>query len=299
MLRKLIVSSYKVAGFVILLGILTGLASYVVMTLFYYGSSSWMAPVILSPGDRRVLEEHYDGYRFSEDAPERIFNSDMVLYFLRELNKRGRFPRQMLDRNVRTEYGHLRRIGALSGADAALRRSLLQQILSEGRIRSQIVEQFGVRSLASQAHFLSLLYFLGMLTIGASPRDPLGYDLAIPNRVIRELQWEHLALMLEEEALVTVQVDELRAALEPYPGVPELWWALSARTPDPEEARRARDRAALLEPELADEAAARAAWDRLGLAFTSTLTLAMHAEPPGGALSLDALFAELARHAEP
>jgi len=56
MLRKLIVSSYKVAGFVILLGILAGLASYVVMTLFYYGSSSWMAPVILSPGDRRVLE---------------------------------------------------------------------------------------------------------------------------------------------------------------------------------------------------------------------------------------------------
>ncbi|MBL8606366.1 MAG: hypothetical protein JNL38_03560 [Myxococcales bacterium] len=56
MLRKLIVSSYKVAGFVILLGILGGLFSYVVMTLFYYGSSSWIAPVILSPGDRRVLE---------------------------------------------------------------------------------------------------------------------------------------------------------------------------------------------------------------------------------------------------
>jgi Predicted AAA-ATPase/PD-(D/E)XK nuclease superfamily len=160
-----------------------------------------------------VLEEHYNGYRFSEDAAERVFNSDMVLYFLRELDNRGRYPRDMLDRNVRTEYGHLQRIGTLSGADAALRRSLLQRILSEGHLRSEIVEQFGVRSLASQTYFLSLLYFLGMLTLGASPRSSMGYDLTIPNRVIRELQWEHLALMLEEESLVTLQVDDLRAAL--------------------------------------------------------------------------------------
>ncbi|HSN98131.1 MAG TPA: AAA family ATPase [Candidatus Nanopelagicales bacterium] len=160
-----------------------------------------------------VLEQHYNGYRFSGDSEERVFNSDMVLYFLRELDERGRYPENMLDRNVRTEYGYLQRIGTASGADAAERRSLLQQILSEGHVRSEIVEQFGVKSLASETPFVSLLYFLGMLTLGPSPRDPLGYDLTIPNRVIRELQWEHLALMLEEEGLVTLQVAELRAAL--------------------------------------------------------------------------------------
>jgi hypothetical protein len=61
--------------------------------------------------------------------------------------------------------------------------------------------------------FLSLLYFLGMLTLGKAPRDALGYDLEIPNRVIRELQWEHLALMLRDEAGVHINVDELEAAL--------------------------------------------------------------------------------------
>jgi PD-(D/E)XK nuclease superfamily len=52
-----------------------------------------------------------------------------------------------------------------------------------------------------------------MLTLGASPRTSTGYDLEIPNRVIRDLQWEHLALMLEEDATVTINVDELQAAL--------------------------------------------------------------------------------------
>lgn len=160
-----------------------------------------------------VLEEHYDGYRFSQDVEERVFNSDMVLYFLRELDDRGRYPDSMLDRNARTEYSHLQRIGTISGTPAPERRALLQTILSEGHLRSEIVEQFGVSSLTSRTPFVSLLYFLGMLTLGTAPRTGLGYDLEIPNRVIRELQWEHLALMLEQDAGVRVHLDDLRAAL--------------------------------------------------------------------------------------
>lgn len=56
MFNKLIVSSYKILGFIILSLILVGLASYVIMSGFYYGSSSWVAPVIVSPSDRRVIE---------------------------------------------------------------------------------------------------------------------------------------------------------------------------------------------------------------------------------------------------
>jgi len=56
MLKRLIVGAYKVAGFAILTTILAGLASYVLLTAFYYVSSSWATPVIVSPSDRRVLE---------------------------------------------------------------------------------------------------------------------------------------------------------------------------------------------------------------------------------------------------
>jgi hypothetical protein len=160
-----------------------------------------------------VLGAYYNGYRFAEDARERVFNSDMVLYFLRELDDRGRPPSNMLDRNVRTEHGHLQRIGTLSGAEVSERRALLEAIVGEGHVRGEIVEQFGVSGLASQAGFVSLLYYLGMLTLGASPRDLTGYHLEIPNRVIRELQWEHLALLLRDEAHVAINLDDLQRAL--------------------------------------------------------------------------------------
>jgi hypothetical protein len=160
-----------------------------------------------------VLEEHYNGYRFSPKASERVFNSDMVLYFLSQIDRSRGYPENMLDQNVRTEYGHLQRIGTLTGAGISERRALLQTILGEGHLRSDLIEQFGVRSLASHKAFVSLLYFLGMLTLGTEPRDVLGYDLVIPNRVIRELQWEHLALLLRDDAGVQINVDDLQVAL--------------------------------------------------------------------------------------
>ncbi|MFO0759090.1 MAG: AAA family ATPase [Byssovorax sp.] len=161
----------------------------------------------------RILEEHYNGYRFSQKAPERVFNADMVLYFLSNLARSGDLPDNMLDMNARTAYEHLHRIGALSGAGLAERRALLETILADGRIRTRIVEQFGVQRLGSRAEFLSLLYFLGMLTLSPAPRDIEGYEMEIPNRVIRELSWLHLSLMLKEEAIVTLDLGAFGPAL--------------------------------------------------------------------------------------
>lgn len=70
-----------------------------------------------------------------------------------------------------------------------------------------------MRSLSSQTQFLSLLYYLGLLTIGKQPPDMppsvFGYRLEIPNRVIRELIWEHLAMMLKDEAHLAIDTRDI------------------------------------------------------------------------------------------
>jgi len=166
--------------------------------------------------DRRglldTLVKYYDGYRFAVKATERIFNSDMVLYFLQQLREEGAYPRNMLDVNVRTDYRRLQRIGALSGAGAEARREVLETILSNGHVDSALVEQFGAASLSSRDQLISFLYHLGMLTFGEQPPDSAVPRLAIPNRVIRELQWEHLAHMLKEQDDVTIDTADMGAA---------------------------------------------------------------------------------------
>ena len=54
--KKLIVSAYKIFGFIILTAILVGLAAYVSLHLFFLASNKWCAPVILSSTDGRVLQ---------------------------------------------------------------------------------------------------------------------------------------------------------------------------------------------------------------------------------------------------
>ncbi|MBK9260663.1 MAG: AAA family ATPase [Polyangiaceae bacterium] len=168
-------------------------------------------------GDRTVLfetlEAYYNGYRFSSDATDRVFNSDMVLYFLRELATKKRFPDDLLDRNVRTAYEHLQRIGALGGVAARERRELLETILHEPSIQSDIVDRFGVKSLSSPASFISLLYYMGMLTLRDVPQVGVFYDLEIPNRVIRTLQWEYLGHTLKEQENLQIDTRQIEFAL--------------------------------------------------------------------------------------
>ena len=168
-------------------------------------------------GDRArlldVLERYYDGYRFSEDAAERIFNSDLVLYFFAELHGHGRYPRQMLDLNVRTDYGRLQRLAALSGAAGAEVRALLEAMLTEERIASALVEQFGSRAMQSRAQLVSLFYYMGMLTFGPPSPGAAVPQLVIPNRVIRELQWEYLAFSVKDNERIWLDATDLEEAL--------------------------------------------------------------------------------------
>lgn len=161
----------------------------------------------------RVLEEHYDGYRFSREAKERVFNSDMVLYFLRELDRTRQFPREMLDPNVRTDYTRLQRLGLLSGAASEGRRRVLTTVLSEGHIEGELVDQFGAKSFSTMGQFLSILFYTGMLTIAAQDSEGLGVRLEIPNLVIRELSWSHMARLLEEQESITLDTRDLDQAL--------------------------------------------------------------------------------------
>ncbi|MBK8254247.1 MAG: AAA family ATPase [Polyangiaceae bacterium] len=168
-------------------------------------------------GDRSALlttiERYYNGYRFSKHATERVYNSDLVLYFLSRIAMTGRYPEQMLDLNVRTDYGRLQRIARLAEASGSDTRVLLESILSEDSVSSPLVEQFGARNMDGRAQLVSLFYYMGMLTFGAGSEWSADPVLVVPNRVIRELQWEYLAFAIQDQEQIFIDTYELSKAL--------------------------------------------------------------------------------------
>ncbi len=157
-----------------------------------------------------VLERFYNGYRFADEADERVFNSDMVLYCLRRLADGGKFPEQMLDMNVRTDYKKFYGLFQYASDAAKERREVLETVLTKGEIWGQLLETFG-RSPPppSREQFISLLHYTGMLTLSTDPRRGTLNRFEIPNHVIRNLQWEHFSAMLNEASGIELGVSKI------------------------------------------------------------------------------------------
>lgn len=57
-----------------------------------------------------IMTQWYGNYLFSKKDDVRLFNSDMVLYFLDNYMSEKELPEDLIDRNVRIDYGKLRHL---------------------------------------------------------------------------------------------------------------------------------------------------------------------------------------------
>ncbi len=138
------------------------------------------------------MKPWYDNYCFSKDSLDtdpKMFNCDMVLYFLNYLTQRGEYPEQMIDPNTRTDYGKLKKLIRLDGT-GNYRTSLINEIAQKGYTVGNIVPSFPAESLTKQEMFVSLLFYYGMLTI--SGRMGARLKLGIPNHNVRKQYYDYL-----------------------------------------------------------------------------------------------------------
>jgi hypothetical protein len=142
------------------------------------------------------LTEWYDGYRFSSFPKGLLFNPDMVLYFLREYGIMSSYPEEMLDANIMTDYRKIRNIFKIGG-DELDKFELLEELVKIGHIDFPLTRIFNLEHDFNQDDFLSLLFYMGMLTI----KEPLSSDwrFEVPNYVIKKLYFEYFAAIYLEK----------------------------------------------------------------------------------------------------
>lgn len=173
----------------------------------YYQSEGALPSDVTEDGLLEEMKPWYDNYCFSEDASdEHMFNSDMALYFLNSYLQQQRPPRQMVDNNIRTDYGKLRH---LVQVDRRLGKntSVIQQLVSEGRVTASIATSFPAERMVETDNFKSLLFYLGMLSIqGTDFGDTI---LSIPNLTVREQLYTYLVEAYRDASLFTLDLSVL------------------------------------------------------------------------------------------
>ena len=160
----------------------------------------------------REIKTYYNGYLFNEDSKERLYNPDMVLYFMKYLS-RGNFPRELIDTNVKTDYGKLQRLlreNKKRGTQGDI--TTFETINEQKEIITKIKRMFPLEAITGQDEITSLMYYMGMLTI----KEPMlmGVKLKIPNLVIKELYWEYLYEKINTQLGNVISMGDIIQSLE-------------------------------------------------------------------------------------
>jgi hypothetical protein len=142
-----------------------------------------------------IMSRWYGNYRFSSKDNVRMFNSDMVLYFLDHYMSGKDLPDELIDRNVRIDYGKLRHLIILDQDKTKPPTpngnfSKLKEIVEEGSTSSKIVKGFPLEALKEPENFKSLLFYLGLLAIKGREKDKL--RLEIPNETVKRLYYDYI-----------------------------------------------------------------------------------------------------------
>ncbi|MCP4136274.1 MAG: AAA family ATPase [bacterium] len=138
----------------------------------------------------QIMNEYYNNYCFSSNTTERVYNTDMVLYYVNKYLQEKEIPLNLVDDNIRTDYGKLRYLivmdNKLNGNFSILKEMLNEQVLS-----AKLVTSFSIGDIIDRRKFTSLLYYLGLTTIKNHQGSGF-FDFEIPNRAIEGMFWDYI-----------------------------------------------------------------------------------------------------------
>ena len=148
------------------------------------------------------LEKMYDGYLFHRKAENKLFNSTMILNYFKGLLSSGKDFEDLVDKNLKTDYGRIRNL-----INKSNNKQKIRELIENKFVNSAVAKQFSMELIHEDENFYSLLFYMGLVTIDNS--NPTNFALKVPNISIKTMYWEFIKRMLTEE-LEGLSVDNSR-----------------------------------------------------------------------------------------
>ena len=128
------------------------------------------------------------------------------MFFFKQIINEGKVPKKIIDDNLKIDYDRLQRLTINES-----NREMLLKIIKDEGIVSQIMSKFSISDLYRDKYFVSMLFYLGLLTIEKPMLANL--QLRIPNYSIKTVFWEYLMELAQENAGFKINTEELERAI--------------------------------------------------------------------------------------
>ncbi len=143
-----------------------------------------------------IMKENYDGYKFCLKAKNQIYNSNMCLYFLSRYIRLREIPNDLVDVNIASDYSKVGKMLNLCKGENRL--EILKKTVQGEPIINTIVKKFNPAIEFTENDMISMLYYLGYLTISG---ELVGIpELTIPNKVMKEIYADYFMQIMDKEA---------------------------------------------------------------------------------------------------
>jgi len=116
----------------------------------------------------------------------------MIFNYLYGLISEGKRFKYIVDDNLKIDYGRIRNL--INKFD---NKEKLRELIENNYVGGGIIKQFSIELIHEENNFLSLMYYMGLVTIDNS--DPVRYGLKIPNYSVKTMYWTFIERMLREE----------------------------------------------------------------------------------------------------
>ena len=132
----------------------------------------------------QLIVNNYDGYRFSPKG-EKLFNATILTYFLKNFATRhGEVPEEMIDENLRTDIGWLRRL-TLSLENS---KAMLDALVIDNGLYYNVADlssKFNKQKFFDKNFYPVSLFYLGMTTLQN------GFRMTLPNLTMRSIYMDY------------------------------------------------------------------------------------------------------------
>jgi hypothetical protein len=146
------------------------------------------------------MEYYYNGYLFHPAGKNKVYNPSMILYLFDQVLQFGRKTKNIIDENLKTDYSRLQML-----IQSPANHEQLIKITNDNTVISDIIPRFSRAKLQDNEYFVSLLFYMGLLTIDKVEEGLL--HLKIPNYSMRTICWDHIKEMTADnnpEVLINV-----------------------------------------------------------------------------------------------
>ena len=150
-----------------------------------------------------IMKENYDGYKFSIDAKQRMYNSNMCLYFLSDYIRLGKIPTKLIDVNIASDYSKLGKM--LDLCQGEKREEILEKTVAGEGIVSDITEKFNPAIEFTEKDMISMLFYLVYLTIAGEEFERP--ELKIPNQVMKNIYSDYFIEFINKIIGTEIQGD--------------------------------------------------------------------------------------------